>query len=84
MKQRIIVVFSFIFLLAGAAGADNTDVNADKNVNKPWVRKVAFGILAHDKGPISDNKEKGVDPNWRYSSILLNGGGGVGSVIPSL
>ena len=65
MKQRIIVLFSFIFLLAGAAGgADNTDVNGDKNVNKPWVRKVAFGILAHDKGPISDNKEKGVDPNW--------------------
>src|SRR6476660_2879070 len=66
MKSRIILagVF-FIFLLAGAAtGADNPGNNGDKNVDKPWVRKVAFGILAHDRGPISDNKENGVDPNW--------------------
>ena len=66
MKHRIIVAgFFFILLLSGAAGgADNTGVNADKNVDKPWVRKVAFGILAHDKGPVSDNRETGVDPNW--------------------
>ena len=66
MKHRVVVGFFFIFLLAGAAcGADDTGVNADKNVDKPWVRKVAFGILVHDKGPIADSGERGVvDPNW--------------------
>ena len=31
---------------------------------KPWVRKVAFGVVAHDVGFISDQWEHGADPNW--------------------
>jgi len=66
MKSRIIFagVF-FIFLLSGAAAAaDNPDNNGAKNGDKPWVRKVAYGVLLHDVGLISDQRENGVDPNW--------------------
>ena len=54
-SMMVMVVF-FIFLLSGAAaGADNpnhTDNSAPKNGDKPWVRKVAFGILAHGDGGV--------------------------------
>jgi hypothetical protein len=66
MSYRVIraLVF-FTFLLSGTAfAAENALTNGDNNEPKPWVRKIAFGILAHDRGPISDNKENGVDPNW--------------------
>ena len=66
MSYRVIraLVF-FTFLLSGTAfAAESALTNGDNNEPKPWVRKVAFGILAHDRGPISDNKENGVDPNW--------------------
>ena len=66
MNSRIIrALFFLTFLLSGTAfGAEDAASNGDKSEPKPWVRKVAFGILAHDRGPISDNKENGVDPNW--------------------
>ena len=66
MNPRIILALCFFtFLLSGtASGADDAASNGDKSEPKPWIRKVAFGILAHDRGPISDNKENGVDPNW--------------------
>jgi hypothetical protein len=66
MNSRIVLAwFLFASLFLGAAyGAESAANNADKNEPKPWVRKVAFGILAHDIGPVSDNRENGVDPNW--------------------
>jgi lipid A 3-O-deacylase len=66
MNSRIILaLFFFTFLVLGAAsGAESAASNADKSEVKPWVRKVAFGILLHDVGPISDQRENGVDPNW--------------------
>lgn len=30
----------------------------------PWLHKTIFGLLAHDRGPLSDRNESGVDPNW--------------------
>jgi len=66
MNSRIVLwLLFFILLLSTAAvGADNANSNSDKTEVKPWVRKVAFGILLHDVGPISDQRENGVDPNW--------------------
>jgi hypothetical protein len=42
---------------------------AQTKVEQPWVRKVVFGLVAHDRGPFSDKHEGGVDPNWE---IQLN------------
>lgn len=36
---------------------------ADASV-EPLVHKTIFGLLLHDRGPISDRNEHGVDPNW--------------------
>jgi hypothetical protein len=67
-----IVVVLFIFLLSRATcAAENEPADADNIAAKPWVRKVAFGILLHDVGFISDHKQRGgVDPNWE---IQFNG-----------
>jgi len=51
--------------LSGAVfGAENAATNAGNHEVKPWVRRVSFGIVAHDIGFISDQRENGVDPNW--------------------
>jgi hypothetical protein len=70
MNLRIVLaLFFFIFLLSGAASAaedtaGNPDSKADSSEEKPWVRRVSFGVVLHDVGFISDKREKGVDPNW--------------------
>ncbi|HEY7319595.1 MAG TPA: acyloxyacyl hydrolase [Candidatus Binatia bacterium] len=65
ISRTILALCFFTFLFSGTvSGAEDAASNADKSAPKPWVHRVTFGILAHDKGPISDNKEKGVDPNW--------------------
>ena len=67
MKPKIIfALLLFVPLLLGSVYAAESVANdADKSQEaKPWVRKVAFGILAHDVGFISDKRESGVDPNW--------------------
>ncbi len=66
MNSRIILaLFFFTSLLSATAFAGESAAgNADKNESKPWVRKVAFGILLHDVGFISDKRENGVDPHW--------------------
>jgi lipid A 3-O-deacylase len=72
MNSRIVVaVLLLLCSFRGAIfGAENPASNGDNNpdqsqVNKPWVRKLAFGILGHDVGFISDHKQRGgVDPNW--------------------
>jgi hypothetical protein len=66
MPTRIIlaVVFFLCNLQGAVLGAEDAATDADKSEVKPWVRKVAFGILLHDVGFISDQKENGVDPNW--------------------
>lgn len=66
MNARVILaLFFFTSLLSGpACGAENAAGTPDKSEPKPWVRKVAFGILLHDVGFISDQRENGVDPNW--------------------
>ena len=66
MNSRIILaLLFFISLLSGTAfAAESAASNADKSEEKPWVRKVAFGILLHDVGFISDRRENGVDLNW--------------------
>ena len=67
MNSRIILWLVFlIFLFSGTAfGAeDAAKARQIKAEEKPWVRRVSFGVVLHDTGPISDNKENGVDPNW--------------------
>ena len=66
MNSRIVLAWVFFtFLFSGAAyGSESTANNTDKSEPKPWVRKVAFGILLHDIGFISDQREHGVDANW--------------------
>jgi len=66
MKSRIaLTLFLFNFLLSATAFAEEAAASdADQSAAKGWVRKVAFGILAHDVGFISDKRENGVDINW--------------------
>jgi hypothetical protein len=65
--MRIILVSVLSsFLVSGTIfGAESGPTNADSTMATPWVRKLAFGILLHDVGFISDHKQRGgVDPNW--------------------
>jgi hypothetical protein len=66
MKSKIILALFFTSLLSGSvSAAESAAGDADKiQEEKPWVRRVSFGIVAHDRGFISDNRENGVDPNW--------------------
>src|SRR5690348_5843863 len=74
MKSRMTLMLVLLtFVLSGTifgaetavTNADSAPGNADKAPVKPWVRKLAFGILLHDVGFISDHKQRGgVDPNW--------------------
>lgn len=70
MNSRIILaLFFFISLLSGTVSAaestaSNPDSNPGNSEEKPWVRRVSFGVVLHDVGFISDKREKGVDPNW--------------------
>jgi hypothetical protein len=74
MNPRIILALCFFtFLLSGSVfAADTTAGNPDQSEAKPWVRKVAFGILAHDIGFISDKRENGVDINWETNNFTKN------------
>lgn len=51
----ICLVLSF-HLIAYSDAAANDDI--------PWLRKTVFGLFVHDRGPTSDNRESGADPNW--------------------
>lgn len=67
MKSHItLALFFFTLLVSGTAfAAENAASTADKSEPKPWVRKVVFGILAHDIGPLADSQESlAPDPNW--------------------
>jgi hypothetical protein len=67
MTFRIILLSACLCGMQTAAlGAENMPTNGDRSdgAAKPWVRKIAFGILLHDVGFISDQKEHGADPNW--------------------
>jgi len=66
MNSRIIIVLFFFasLLPAPVFAAESAATPADNSESKPWVRKVAFGVLLHDIGFISDQRENGVDPNW--------------------
>jgi hypothetical protein len=66
MNSRIILALFFcISLLSGAAfAAENAASDPGNSEEKPWVRRVSFGVVLHDVGFISDKREKGVDPNW--------------------
>ena len=66
ISRTILALCLFTFLFSGTAfGAEDLASNAEKSQPKPWVRKVAFGILAHDIGPTTEKNESGsVDPNW--------------------
>lgn len=66
MNSRIVLaLFFFISLLSGTvSAAEGTPSNTDNSEEKPWVRRVSFGVVLHDIGFISDKREKGVDPNW--------------------
>jgi hypothetical protein len=72
MNSSIIVaLFLFTSLLtrsvsaAEIAPSDAYKSQVDKSQEAtPWVRRVSFGIVAHDVGFISDKREYGVDPNW--------------------
>jgi hypothetical protein len=41
------------------------------NVDRPWVRKVVFGLLAHGAGPISDKRKGNRSPRWSASRRIL-------------
>jgi hypothetical protein len=72
MNSSIIVaLFLFTSLLtrsvsaAEIAPSDAYKSQVDKSQEAtPWVRRVSFGIVAHDVGFISDKREYGVDANW--------------------
>lgn len=64
-SRSVLALCFFAFLFSGAASAtENSAGDQEKSAVKTWVRKVAFGILLHDVGFISDRRESGVDPNW--------------------
>ena len=64
MNPRIILaLFLFASLLpAIVLTTESAATTTEKSEAKPWVRKLAFGILLHDIGLISDQRENGVDP----------------------
>src|ERR1041384_8746337 len=66
MNSRIIIALFFFASLLPATvfAAESAATPTNNSESKPWVRKVAFGILLHDIGFISDQRENGVDPNW--------------------
>ncbi len=41
------------------------------NVDRPWVRKVVFGLFAHGAGPISDKRKGNRSPRWSASRRIL-------------
>jgi hypothetical protein len=55
-----------VFLLCLFLPVCFTSALAADNGESPWVRKLIFGIVFHDRGPASDNHEGGVDPNWEF------------------
>ena len=66
MKLMMMALVLFASLVSGsvyAAESAANDMDTSQEV-KPWVRKVAFGVVAHDVGFISDQWEHGADPNW--------------------
>lgn len=72
MKFRIVFWSLFFILLLSRAvsGADVADNTGNNNVDRPWVRKVVFGLFGHGAGPISDKRrETGVDPNWELQFV---------------
>jgi len=68
MKSKFILgaFFLFTWLVAGFVfAAEDSPPPSDKTEEPiPWVRKVAFGLVLHDVGFISDQWEHGLDPNW--------------------
>jgi hypothetical protein len=59
MTMRKCSIFYLAFLLCGMVGtAHPADVPAE-----PWVHKIIFGLVLHDRGLFSDRHESGVDPN---------------------
>lgn len=65
MNSRIVLALFLVFQLSGAVfAAENGVANTDQGEVKPWVRRVTFGLLLHDIGFISDQREHGLDPNW--------------------
>ena len=57
LKYRIYINLFLVFFLPAFSAAQT-------NAEHPWVHKVVFGLLAHDRGPLSDKHEGGLDPNW--------------------
>lgn len=47
-----------IVLMAAAGAARAADAG-----RTPWIEGVVLGVLLHDRGPTSDEHERGVDPN---------------------
>jgi len=68
MKSKITLASFFLFtwLVAGLVfAAEDSSPRSDKTEEPvPWGRKVAFGLLLHDVGFISDQWEHGLDANW--------------------
>jgi len=64
-SKVILALFLFISLITrSASAAESAAVDAgNSQEGRAWVRKISFGIVAHDTGFISDKRENGVDPN---------------------
>ena len=54
-RRSIIAATALMVLALDAVAADAQ--------GEPWIEGFAFGIVAHDRGPTSDEYESGVDPN---------------------
>jgi hypothetical protein len=58
--MRNLLIFGVALVLCGLTQF----ARATEAPPEPWVRKTIFGLLLHDRGPLSDRHESGVDPNW--------------------
>lgn len=58
------IPFKLTFLLLSLSNLFPEYIAAVEKEKNPFLYKTVFGLFLHDRGPLSDRHENGVDPNW--------------------